>query len=268
MRRRQQVDVSRIAAPLAVRIAAILERFVRREAQQIMYDRGVAAKALRKALLSPRMDARRADELAMLRLLEQYGLRQFVSASQRTAQAFGVEWAVPPEAYAEQTRRLTPLVSSMFNNTGQHVQAKLSEIMEAAFMQRPTLSAEVPHYTPETSRPTLATMAQDLRRETAHLVNLTLNDAERIAWTEVSTTENAGIYQGYRMARVEQIEWIATNDGRTRRSHVEVNGQVRPLGEPFVFRGMKGLMVSLRFPGDPTAPREEVIRCRCTTVPV
>lgn len=59
--------------------------------------------------------------------------------------------------------------------------------------------------------------------------------------------------------RVERT-WNSTRDERVRDHHAAMQGQKRPLGEPFV----DGLGNRLRYPGDPDAPAETVIQCRCT----
>lgn len=51
-------------------------------------------------------------------------------------------------------------------------------------------------------------------------------------------------------------QWIAIEDRRTRHSHRMVDGERRPLADPFT----NGLM----FPGDPEAGPAEVCNCRCT----
>jgi nicotinamide riboside kinase len=53
--------------------------------------------------------------------------------------------------------------------------------------------------------------------------------------------------------------WMATMDARTRDTHAEMDGQVVGMDEPFVSPSGAELM----FPGDPSAPAEEVINCRC-----
>lgn len=53
--------------------------------------------------------------------------------------------------------------------------------------------------------------------------------------------------------------WVTGRDERVRESHQFMNGQLRLLGEKFV----SGLSNYLEYPGDPTAPPEETIQCRC-----
>ncbi len=53
--------------------------------------------------------------------------------------------------------------------------------------------------------------------------------------------------------------WNATRDKRTRDWHATMNGQKQPKGTPFV----DGLGNRLRYPGDPQAPANTRINCRC-----
>jgi hypothetical protein len=59
-----------------------------------------------------------------------------------------------------------------------------------------------------------------------------------------------------RIARV----WHATHDGRTRGWHADMEGQQRSMGEAFE----DGRGNAVRYPGDPLAPPETSINCRCT----
>jgi F like protein len=55
-------------------------------------------------------------------------------------------------------------------------------------------------------------------------------------------------------------EWHAGSGPRTRDSHRTMNGQRRAFGEAFT----SGKGVSLRYPGDPSAPASESANCRCS----
>ena len=54
--------------------------------------------------------------------------------------------------------------------------------------------------------------------------------------------------------------WVATLDGRTRDSHVLLDGEEREVGKEFSNKCM--------YPGDPKGPPSEVYNCRCTLVAV
>lgn len=62
---------------------------------------------------------------------------------------------------------------------------------------------------------------------------------------------------GVRLAK----KWVAHDDDRTRTSHMQTDGQVRRLSEPFEVGQPNG--VPMMFPGDPSAPADEVCNCRC-----
>lgn len=53
-------------------------------------------------------------------------------------------------------------------------------------------------------------------------------------------------------------EWVAAEDERTREDHREANGQIVGMDDAFVVGG-----VSMMYPGDPSAPVEQVANCRC-----
>ena len=86
--------------------------------------------------------------------------------------------------------------------------------------------------------------------------------AERIARTETTGAYNAGAYAAQQEADVGVRMWVATPDGATRETHLDMSGTCVPVGEPFVFPDGSELM----FPGDPSGPPGETINCRCTTV--
>ena len=56
--------------------------------------------------------------------------------------------------------------------------------------------------------------------------------------------------------------WKTAADEKVRSSHSPMNGQVRPLGEPFI----TGNGVAILYPGDPNAPVNERANCRCVLV--
>lgn len=57
-------------------------------------------------------------------------------------------------------------------------------------------------------------------------------------------------------------EWDASGDARVRNSHSFMDGQQRPIGEPF----LSGNGNLLRYPGDPSAPASDSVQCRCAKI--
>lgn len=79
--------------------------------------------------------------------------------------------------------------------------------------------------------------------------------AATIARTETNkATTNARILQMLE-AGVTEIQWLSSRDGHVRKSHEELDGQTRTIGEEF--------KPNLRWPDDENGPPEEVINCRC-----
>ncbi len=84
--------------------------------------------------------------------------------------------------------------------------------------------------------------------------------AIRNARTMITASQNSGRIAGYRQAENDGVimkkVWIATEDSRTRDSHIAINGEMQDNEKAF----SNGLM----FPGDWSGRPEEVYNCRCT----
>lgn len=89
--------------------------------------------------------------------------------------------------------------------------------------------------------------------------DITRNRAMKIVRTESVRAANFGYMIGAYDSDYEMVkEWVAVEDGRTRRTHSHasgVDGEKRDLMKPF--------SNGLQYPGDPTAPAKETINCRC-----
>lgn len=98
-------------------------------------------------------------------------------------------------------------------------------------------------------------------------VNMGKNASVRNARTAMTAARNAGAKNRYKQANDMGIDvknqWLATFDGKTRHEHRLLDGQIRPLDEPFEVDGEK-----IRYPADPQAPARLIYNCRCTLVPV
>lgn len=99
-------------------------------------------------------------------------------------------------------------------------------------------------------------------------VNRIFDDADATRAQTIARTEVIGAMNTAADAHATALgpdivagkEWIATHDNRTRHTHATADGQLRPMGSPFLVGGYP-----LEHPGDPSAPPSEVINCRCTT---
>lgn len=93
--------------------------------------------------------------------------------------------------------------------------------------------------------------------------NMSKSRAQTIARTETMSSVNYGEFEVYKGEGVTKKEWLATQDDRTRDAHIEANGQVVGIDEPFIVDGEE-----LMYPGAPTGSAGNVIQCRCTVLPV
>jgi len=77
------------------------------------------------------------------------------------------------------------------------------------------------------------------------------------------TSVNYGQKETYASEGIEKLEWLSTVDNDTRPDHLECNGQIRGIDEPFDVGGE-----SMQYPGDPAGGAGNVCNCRCTVLPV
>jgi len=87
-----------------------------------------------------------------------------------------------------------------------------------------------------------------------------------IARTE---THAAASYANHEVAKDLGVpmrkQWVATNDGRTRTWHSNVNGQTVDLDEDFIVP-YKGVEYRMKHTGDPNGGAHNTINCRCVTI--
>lgn len=93
--------------------------------------------------------------------------------------------------------------------------------------------------------------------------------AARIARTESTRAWNAGALSAAQALtgpdRPLVKQWLTRNDERVRQAHRDANGQLQLLDEPFDVDG-----TPMMYPGDPSAPADLTVQCRCilrTAVP-
>ena len=85
------------------------------------------------------------------------------------------------------------------------------------------------------------------------------NRALRIARTETTTASNFGHLLTEQSLEIQTVKkWVATEDNRTRRSHLLADQQKVNVDEKFTIGG-----ILMNMPGDPQAPAKEIINCRC-----
>lgn len=106
----------------------------------------------------------------------------------------------------------------------------------------------------------------DIAKELATTITtMSHTSAIRNARTMTTSAENGGRIDSYKRAESMGINmlqiWVSTLDDRTRHEHIQLDGQKRKVGEPFVVDGYK-----IDFPGDPSAEPFLVYNCRCCLI--
>jgi hypothetical protein len=95
------------------------------------------------------------------------------------------------------------------------------------------------------------------------------NRAVTVARTETMAAVNGGAFFGAHQEAEQRGDpapfkmWLATEDSRTRPTHVEADQQRTLLSEPFRVGASR-----LQYPGDPHGAAAEVINCRCVMIPI
>lgn len=84
--------------------------------------------------------------------------------------------------------------------------------------------------------------------------------AQVIARTEGGKAASTARYEQFKADGIAQWQWTTEGDGDVRLEHVQVDGEVRALGQPF--------SNGLTRPLDPSGPADQVINCRCVPLPI
>ena len=106
----------------------------------------------------------------------------------------------------------------------------------------------------------------ELSNRIKNMPEFSMKRATVVARTEVISSSNAGTLEGYKESGVViGKEWDSHEDERTRKHHLEANGQRVKLDDPFIVDDDL-----LDYPGDNSydAKASNVIQCRCTLKPI
>jgi len=150
-------------------------------------------------------------------------------------------WAsVVNQGAIDYTQSLAPV----WRDTGQRLQERLSTKVAQSLMAGPDPRV-------------LAKDLDDIAREISIR-------ADFLARTELTRAYNGGGFEGaVALGEYGPVEksWSSGLDDRVRDTHLQADGQFRPVSEPFDVGGE-----ALMFPGDPAGSLAETISCRCTAL--
>lgn len=106
----------------------------------------------------------------------------------------------------------------------------------------------------------------DLIDRIRKVTGMSHTQAKRVAQTERTRVQSEARLEAIRELNRQLVgqrryrkQWIARNDEKTRDTHAEISGAIMPANQYFVMTSGARLM----YPGDPRAPAEEIINCRC-----
>lgn len=106
----------------------------------------------------------------------------------------------------------------------------------------------------------------ELSNRIKNMPEFSIKRATVVSRTEIISSSNAGTLEGYKESGVViGKEWDSHEDERTRKHHLEANGQRVKLNDPFIVDDDL-----LEYPGDNShdAKASNVIQCRCTLKPI
>lgn len=179
------------------------------------------------------------------------------------------------------TRELRPMWSEEFREWGERMTGELGLDPAAFDMLNPLVAehlndlytnriADIDQTTLKQLRETLTEgvrAGEDIRRLSARVEDK-FEDAKgyrsrAIARTEVGRSSNAATHSAHKQSGiVEARQWVATLDDRTRDAHMDLNGLIVGIDQPFATDYGEAM-----YPGE-FGVAEMDINCRCTTVAV
>jgi HK97 family phage portal protein len=108
---------------------------------------------------------------------------------------------------------------------------------------------------------TVIEMAESIKDAIKSTIDIRQGHARTIARTEMGSIAQDTRWQVFNEINVKQHKWITAMDEKVRPAHVKLNGMVEDIGDEFDDSG-------LMYPLDPAGSPEEVINCRCITIPI
>lgn len=242
-------DIEIRSRPLEARLNNFLKKLARREVRRAKEAGMLSEQAIREVAQGrlPITKAVPQDLLELAEAFRVFGLRRLNSAGKKTAGSTGTKWIARPEVIDQFLASKEIKVREFLEETNKAFAEDIRRVLLEAAAEDP--------------QPTTTEIGRRLFQKVTSEGPMSPGRAQRIARTETAQSENAGIHEGYTAAGIKRMEWVTTKDLRTRSSHRRLDGKRTDIGVPFTFRGEKGGTVSLRFPGDPSGPPEEIIHC-------
>lgn len=203
------------------------------------------------------------DDEELSKLIRTYGVRVYERAGNRTSKELGGTWETRPAELDEIIREKEIKIVETMNHIREELQDTIRDVLVESSQMEP--------------RPGIGDITRQIYSRTLDSGKVNPARAERIARTETASYENSGIMKGYKVSGITRIRWISIMDSRVRRegtdlkwnrqpaNHAVMNRLETDIGVPFI---NPVTQAELRYPGDPRGAPQEIINCRCTTMPV
>lgn len=218
-----------------------LERFFERQ-QRVILEKATGAKA-RRALGTGALDVNSVFDTRVWDEQIEQDIRPVLTAI--VADAMGSEVDDLDVKAAEKETGVKEFVEAQVRRI-QKANATTKDEIASAILVTSALSANE-------DRPGMLRAALS-----AVFANLLGKRRRLIAEHESQTAFNAGTFFAGQKNKSKEKVWVTRKDARVRPAHRVLAGKSVPLGEKFEVSGY-----NLRFPGDPLAPPELTINCRC-----
>ena len=158
------------------------------------------------------------------------------------------------------SRNIEQRTQTIVNNNKEHIE-KWAE--ESADLIIKTNKEHLAHYLEKAVRENqeIDTVRKNIEQMFEGNAEQRFPRAQLIARTEANRTVNFSKVEAAIDSGFTHLQWITTMDGKERHTHAEANGQIIKIGDKFEVGG-----IEMAYPGDSSAPPEEVCNCRCSVL--
>lgn len=260
----KQMDAKVEAA--ARRLKRQLQRWIRRAKQHYLEEEIRRMRSAGKGKTLRRVEKASKDKVTreLERILALFGVREVNEAGEDMAARMGTPWVIEPQVINMLLEAHESKAKGIAGETKAQMQRIVRDVLQQALREDPT--------------PSIAEISRRMRAELNSVGNV-MNDAfraERISRTEATQIQNTAHMEAMALAEVDEVEWVAAQDGRSGdRHHERMSGKRIPMwaanstsgsARREWFRTPKGNR--LPYPGWPGGAAEDVINCRCKIISV
>ena len=252
MRKKERTEFTRNleigAGPLRRALRRLFLKIARRHVRELKAHGVLTQPGMQP--IAKALDPTDMDELA--RILGLYTSRRARASARRAGKLVGAEYFMDTQG-----------VEQFLQTKNEFLAAFQSRTLTAMERQTQEVLVQIAR---EGGASTRSITRRIMHRVTGEGGALSPGRADRIARTEMAQIDNYVKDDAFAAVGVKEREWLTIMDDRARDDHMDMDGKRVPVGEPFELPDGTRMM----HPGDSSlgAGPEQIINCRCTTVPV